>query len=414
MDENDFDNMFDDMEQDFNDNMQELHDELEQIAKIDDAIDDDFFAINKISQEESTPPIAEPGPQPSSKESKKAFAIPNATTDDFRQEAAKEEIKQETATPNMQQADINTPGPTSQPEAVQKSEYSANQVMRQQAPVNPRRVALEHQQAQKQEEAPIPVKDFKQSAKNINNQLIASQGSFNQENTYENQQAVLQNTSQNNQPLHYPTENDQNNTNIQSIDSKGLDDLKSFCKKAAVFFIALIVIVGIPIILFKSKEQNKPNTQNNPSVTPVTPDATNLTTDDMFNDWSDPFDYYDLEPSTGTPSESITQEKITEATSETSSSRFNTLDELTAYIQSNQGVILSTMQLAEIQLQNEEISHEQYISQMNTYIAAANELNNLLLANASVYSEEQQQDTYNNLVQSMNTVIVYGATAITK
>lgn len=444
MDENDFD-MFADMEQEYNEDMLDLENEINQ-EDYTDGVDDDFFTTQQNNSQE----------EDSQTEPSAAFTIPDMTTDDIKSKITDEQMQQNQ--PEQQQTPATAPSQPVQPTQTEKLEQQVSEHSEQpqpvqptpvqptqqpvqpvqqtqpvqptqqpvqpiqQPPVNPRRTAMEQQQQKVTQEAPFSVVDTKQSAlqQPDNSCVIASQGGYQQGQTYETQQQAMYNTTSPSVPQKQAVpqavpqtvqKNNEQKTEEPKLSSEEMQKVKLFCKKIAVFFIALMIIVGIPIMLFKVKN-------NNPKPKDSIPGETTVETnpDDLFNDdWYDPFSYND--PTTTAITETTTEiqtEAPTEEPTEASSGRFDTLDELTVYIESNQGLILSGMQMAEIQLQNNEISHDEYIKQINTYITAANELNNLILANSSVYSEEGQQDKYNSLVQSMNSVIVYGATAITK
>lgn len=106
------------------------------------------------------------------------------------------------------------------------------------------------------------------------------------------------------------------------------------------------------------------------------------------------------------------QKATVNKSNEDKSGRFATLDELTLYIESNTGSILSE----EIQLVNSynagSISKQVYINSMNDCISRANSINHLLLINKDVYENEKEMKKYEEMAGNLETLFIYGDTAL--
>lgn len=94
------------------------------------------------------------------------------------------------------------------------------------------------------------------------------------------------------------------------------------------------------------------------------------------------------------------------------SSRFETLDDLTFYISSNTNSILADEKVVETSYKNGEISYDEFINLMNGYIEDMDTLNHLLISNKETYNGEDKGDVYNELLDDVNTVIMYGDTVV--
>lgn len=90
------------------------------------------------------------------------------------------------------------------------------------------------------------------------------------------------------------------------------------------------------------------------------------------------------------------------------SSRFETLEDLTLYISSNQGVILSNEKQAVTKYNNGVLSKEDTLAILNANIDASNQLYQLLILNKSAYENEGKLDEYDNLYTNMENVLSYG------
>lgn len=94
------------------------------------------------------------------------------------------------------------------------------------------------------------------------------------------------------------------------------------------------------------------------------------------------------------------------------SSRFETLDDLTFYLDSNFSSILADEKLLITKFKNEEISQKEFMNEMNSYISEADSLNHLLISNRETYNLEGKSSEYDSLSEKADTVIMYGDSAV--
>lgn len=94
------------------------------------------------------------------------------------------------------------------------------------------------------------------------------------------------------------------------------------------------------------------------------------------------------------------------------STRFANLDELSLYLNSNTGAALSNETQLVNMFDSGLITAEVLQTQMQEYISQANELNHLLLVNNQTYANAGRQEEYNTLKDNIDTLLVYGDTAI--
>lgn len=95
-----------------------------------------------------------------------------------------------------------------------------------------------------------------------------------------------------------------------------------------------------------------------------------------------------------------------------SSGRFETLDDLTLYLSGQSMSCLSAEKQAERQYKNYEITYDDLKTIVDYNSGIANELYHLLIVNKNVYTDEGQEDVYNELLENINTLIVYGDTLL--
>ncbi len=90
------------------------------------------------------------------------------------------------------------------------------------------------------------------------------------------------------------------------------------------------------------------------------------------------------------------------------SSRFNNLDELSYYLESNINATLSNEQALYNTYISGNCSDSYYTDTLNGYIEFTDELSHLLTANKSLYKEEGLDDKYNELSEELDTLMIYG------
>lgn len=163
---------------------------------------------------------------------------------------------------------------------------------------------------------------------------------------------------------------------------------KRIFRKAMVFAAMLAIMIGVPLIIAfagKTKKQGiilpvQPSKQETEGVQTVFYDAKDTSTETITNSIA--------------------------------SARFANLDELTLYIDSNTGTLLSNETQMVNMLSAGMITTDVFGKNLSDYISQANELNHLLLVNEKTYEREGKLEVYNQLVENMNTLLVYGDAAL--
>jgi hypothetical protein len=92
--------------------------------------------------------------------------------------------------------------------------------------------------------------------------------------------------------------------------------------------------------------------------------------------------------------------------------KWKTLDELSFYIDGELRSILAGEKVVENEYQNGEVTADSYLEQMNDYSEQVNTLNHLLIANKTLYDNEDKTEEYNTLLDNLNTVIIYGDSSV--
>ncbi len=90
------------------------------------------------------------------------------------------------------------------------------------------------------------------------------------------------------------------------------------------------------------------------------------------------------------------------------SSRFDTLDDLTFYLESNINATLSNEQALYNTYVSGECSKYYYSYTLNGYISFTDEMRHLLTANKSLYKEEGKEKVYDRLSGSVDVLMMYG------
>ena len=92
------------------------------------------------------------------------------------------------------------------------------------------------------------------------------------------------------------------------------------------------------------------------------------------------------------------------------STRFETLDDLTLYLDANISATLSNEKTLVYKYENGAIDKEEYLRKANEYVSFTDELNHLLVANKNNYTRESKENTYDKLNSSLDSLMVYGDT----
>lgn len=209
--------------------------------------------------------------------------------------------------------------------------------------------------------------------------------------------------------------NKQNDSESESIQSKKkqksvYDILKKFdfiksmenLKKIAAFVIMVSVITGIPLIAtLLPREKLHNQTQTEQTTTEVV-DIGNTEQNQVAETTTE-------EQSTESQ---LLQVAASNMTIYTASSGFETIDDLTLYINSNQGVILTEEKTLVSKFNNGQISRKDFLEKMGEQTDALDELAHLLNANKSVYENHGQLDKYEALDKNIDTIMSYGDQAI--
>ncbi len=164
-------------------------------------------------------------------------------------------------------------------------------------------------------------------------------------------------------------------------------------RKVFAFVVMVLVLIGIPL-LFSYAVRGDNDTDNKRNKASNDKPKSTVSTDLNLTESSD---YDDI------------RQSAYDSMSETNeSNRFKTLDELTFYIQSNIDSTLSYEKALANQYESGAISSEYFYSELGVYIEYADSLNHLLTINKTTYENEGKMSDYEELSESMDTLILYG------
>ncbi len=163
-------------------------------------------------------------------------------------------------------------------------------------------------------------------------------------------------------------------------------------KKIFVFAAMLMCMIGIPLIITLAGRKEKTSS--------IIPQASQIMTSQGATEQSTLF-YCEAKKQTENALGDVK-----------TSTRFANLDELTLYLNSNTGAALSNETQIVNMFDSGLITAEVLQTQMQEYISQANELNHLLLVNNQTYANAGRQEEYNTLKDNIDTLLIYGDTAI--
>jgi predicted small secreted protein len=165
-------------------------------------------------------------------------------------------------------------------------------------------------------------------------------------------------------------------------------EMPEFVKKLVMFAAMFALVIGIPVVISLvgnrgKSEKTKIYSEN----TVTTEEKTSEVKNALFSE---------AEKDSSVDNDGIT------------SSRFATLDELSLYIESNTGSVLSSeMQTVNLYTQGS-LTRDNFVATMEEYISQANALNHLLLVNKENYENEGREEEYNELSENLDTLMIYG------
>jgi len=189
----------------------------------------------------------------------------------------------------------------------------------------------------------------------------------------------------------YNTDNSENTqkelqNKILVINTNLLKEKIKFFKTPAIFIVMVFLVFVIPVITTSGRGKNLEENDLSSESIEINID------EDLYKE---------------------AEKQVSYELSETSyTGRFANIDELTLYIDSNTGSILSS----EIQLVNKYnsgiISKDEFIKQMTNYIEDADAVNHLLLVNKEAYTNEGKSLKYEEMRKNMDVLLLYGDTAL--
>ena len=178
------------------------------------------------------------------------------------------------------------------------------------------------------------------------------------------------------------------------VDVMDVDDFREkygpVLVKVLAFVAMLLVIIGIPVFLSSLKNRDR-SREETTEMTKVEA-AVTVTSDNG--------DYY----------ESIGKQSYKTLEMTNKSSRFENLDELSFYLESNINATLSNEQALYNTYTSGNCSKAYFIYNLNEYIEFTDEMSHLLTANKSLYKEEGKEERYYELSDSLDVLMVYGDT----
>ena len=189
-------------------------------------------------------------------------------------------------------------------------------------------------------------------------------------------------------------------------------------KKALMFVAMFVVVIGIPVIISISGKKTVIK-ENNTVEHPVNNDSnvTNTTTQYITTESYTPSITSEINSEIyndilqGNEGLQVFEEEMSQQET-VSESRFETLDDLTTYID----LQTSDLYAKEVQTVNnykqKNITRENFLSEMNGYIEEVNALNHLLLVNKNGYISDSKETTYNTLYNNLESLMIYGDMAI--
>lgn len=188
------------------------------------------------------------------------------------------------------------------------------------------------------------------------------------------------------------------NFKLMSFTKKQIERLESnlesndFLKKMCVSAAAVIIILLIPIIFAVASSKQDININKKVSTTQLS-----------SADPNSKLDTSGFENLLSTKQETPKTEKTDSA-----SNRFETVDDLTLYIQSSTAFYLSTEKQLYTKYRNGVIDGQALKDNIYDCTEKLNSIYHLLIINKAVYEENNISDTYDQLISNINTVFVYG------
>lgn len=201
------------------------------------------------------------------------------------------------------------------------------------------------------------------------------------------------------------------------IVNPSLEPVMRFLKKYVASFLVIVIsvglIIGLPILL--SKDGNKDNTKEPTKVTISTEEDTvsEVDTTEITTETIEENVFLPTNQSTATR-KNIFEEAKAEANSYiaggTGSSRFNSLDDITFYVEGATMSALSAEKQAVTSYSSGLITYEEFIAIIDENTKTADSINHLLIANEKSYIDEGKEEKYKELMENNNILILYGDT----
>jgi len=186
--------------------------------------------------------------------------------------------------------------------------------------------------------------------------------------------------------------------------------IKRSCKQALSFAAMIVVIVGVGVGFSKLSNQNSDNN--------ITQDKGNNSgysfSLEEENDYQKKEETKDIRITQTSSVKNMSKNINEQADTVNTTSRFQTLDDLILYINSEQGVILSKEKTLVTQFAGGLISKKQFLSEMQEQMDLLDDINRLLLVNKELFNKNGEEETYNILTDNMETIIIYGSKEVYK
>lgn len=193
----------------------------------------------------------------------------------------------------------------------------------------------------------------------------------------------------------------------EAYDEPEIDENKSLIiefvnrfSKVFAFAAMILFLIGIPIIFSLLANKGHSNDSSKTSA------DNEIITEPSTESWVS----IDKELTNRNGFDEVQEAAYNSMTETNMSSRFESLEDLTFYLNSNMASILAYEKALATQYSNGSISSDYYYSELSVYLDYTNTLNHLLTINKNTYKSEGKEDEYDTLVNDMDALILYGDT----
>jgi len=174
-------------------------------------------------------------------------------------------------------------------------------------------------------------------------------------------------------------------------DKEGVHLNKALLIKVGSFVAMLVILIGIPLLLsfmLRGSSDKDESTSRSEEVTTSAAIISSSNTGNIIDD--------------------VTNDAYSSLEKSNTSTRFETLDDLIFYLDSNISSTLADEKVLVTTYKNGDISYEYYLAKGNEYVEFTDYLSHLLTANKKIFEDENRRDEYDELVESLDALMIYG------